>query len=137
MQTIKTILVVLLFAGMFVTLGCGVLALTVGKPPQVVGLVSAGTAMTSVGLLILEEAFGKSGSPARWRGTDVKVGRLSSFAFGIGACALGVAFLGYELLPERYLYWVGVALIASFPLALVGQKIDGLASKRAARRERM
>ena len=135
MQTIKAILVVLLLASTFVALVCGVLALTVGKPPDALGLVSAGTAAMSVGLLTLGEAVSKSGSPARWRGTDVKVGRLSSFAFGISGCALGVAFLGYELLPERYLFWVGGVFLASFPLALVGQKIDGLASKRAARRE--
>jgi hypothetical protein len=135
MQTIKTVLVVLLFASMFVTLVCGVLTLTVGRPPDALGLVSAGTAMMSVGLLTLGEAFSKSGWQARWRGTGVTVGRLSSFAFGIGGCALGVVFLGYGLLPERHLFWVGGAFTASFPFALVGQKIDGLASKRAARRE--
>src|SRR5262249_15580829 len=113
MQTIKAILVVLLLASMFVTLVCGVLALTVGKPPDALGLVGAGTAALSVGLLALGEAVSKSGSPARWRGTDVKVGRLSSFAFGIGGCAPGIAFLGYELLPERYLFWVGSIFIAS------------------------
>jgi hypothetical protein len=136
MQTIKAILVVLLLASMFVSLMCGVLALTVWKPPNALSLVIAGTATMSVGLLTLGEAVSKSGSSARWWGTDVKVGRLSSFAFGIGGCALGVAFLGYKLLPERYLFWVGGVFIASFPLALVGQKIDGLASKRAARQER-
>ena len=137
MQAIRAILVLLLLASMFVTLVCGVLALTVGKAPDALGLVSAGTAVMSVGLLILGEAVSKSGSPAQWRGTDVKVGRLSSFAFGIGACALAVVFLGYELLPERYLFWVGGVFIASFPLALVGQKLDGLADKRAMRRERV
>jgi hypothetical protein len=58
---------------MFVTLVCGVLAFTVGKPPDALGLLSAGTAAMSVGLLTLGEAVSKSGSPARWRGTDVKV----------------------------------------------------------------
>jgi hypothetical protein len=136
MQTIKVILVVLLLASMFVTMVCSTLGLVAGKSPNALGLVSAGIAVMSAGLLALGEAVSKSGSSARWRWTDVKVGRLSSFAFGIGCCALGVAFLGHELLPERYLFWVGGVYVASFPLALVGQKLDGLASRRAARRER-
>ena len=136
MQTIKAILVALFVASMFVTMVCGVLGLTLGKPPDARGLVSAGIALISFGLLTLGEAVSKGGSQAKWRGTEVKVGRLSSFAFGVSACSLGVVFLGYEFLPERYRIWIGGVFAASFPLALLGQKIDGLAFKRAARQKR-
>jgi hypothetical protein len=136
MQTIKAILVIVLIVSMLVGLVCGVSALAVGKPPDVIGLICAGAAALAVGLLTLSEAVSKSGSPAKWRGSDVPVGRLSSFALGIGGCALGVAFLGAELLPERYLLWLGSVFIASFPLALLGQKIDGLVHTRLARQGR-
>jgi hypothetical protein len=136
MQTIKAILVIVLIVSMLAGLVCGVLALTVGKPPDALGRICGGAAALAVGLLILSEAVSKSGSPARWRGSDVQVGRLSSFALGIGACALGVVFLGGEFLPERYLLWLGIVFAASFPLALLGQKIDGFVHARTARQGR-
>jgi hypothetical protein len=54
----------------------------VGRTTRRLATISAGTMLLAVGLLCLGEAPGKSGPRARWARSDVKVGRLSSFAFG-------------------------------------------------------
>jgi hypothetical protein len=134
MRIVEAILVVVLLVSMLVVVVCSTLALTVGEPPAALGAISAGTAALAVGLLGLGEAVSNSGSPAKWRGSDVKVGRLASFAFGMGWCAMGVAFLGYDVLPERYLVWAAVVVLASFALGLLGMWIDGRAYARRAKR---
>jgi hypothetical protein len=132
-KTVEASLVIVLVVSLFVSLVCATLALTVGESPVTLGSVSAGTALTAAGLLGLGEAVSKSGSPARWRGSGVKVGRLSSFAFGAGCCAMGVVFLGYDLLPERGLVWAGVVILASFALGFLGMWTDRRAHDRGAR----
>lgn len=134
MRTVEAILVVMLLVSMLVLLGCSILAFTVGEPPAALGTISAGTMALATGLLCLGEAVSKGGSRAKWRGSDAKVGRLSSFAFGIGGCAMGVVFLGYYLLPEQYLVWTAVVFLASFALALLGMRIDRRAYARETRR---
>jgi hypothetical protein len=69
-------------------------------------------------------AVGKTGPPAQGAHSDAKVGRLSSFAFGLACCAFGTLFLGYGWLPEQYRLWVAVVWLASLALALLGQWID-------------
>jgi hypothetical protein len=134
-RTVEAIFVGVLLVSMLVLLVCSILAFTVGEPPAALGTISAGTMALVTGLLCLGEAVSKGGSCAKWRGSDAKVGRLSSFAFGIGGCAMGVAFLGYGLLPERYLLWSAVVFLASFALALLGMWIDGRAYARETRRD--
>jgi hypothetical protein len=126
-KTVGAILVIVLVVSMFIILVCATLALTVGEPPSALGTVSAGTALLAAGLLSLGEAVSKSGS-------GVKVGRLSSFAFGIGCCTMGIVFLGYYLLPERYMVWTAVVVLASFALGLLGMWIDGRVYERETRR---
>jgi len=127
-KTVKTILVVVLLVNVLVMLGCGVVAFMVGEPPAL-GAMSAGTMLLATGLLCLGEAVSKSGPIVRWRGTDVKDSRLSSFAFGVGACAMGVVFLGHGWLPERYGLWAAVVFLASLALALLGSRIKARASR--------
>jgi hypothetical protein len=133
-RIVKAIFVVVLLVSMLLLLLCSILAFTVGEPPAAVGIISAGTMALAIGVLCLGEAVSKSGSPAKWRGSDAKVGRLSSFAFGVGGCAMGIVFLGYDVLPEEYRIWGAAVFLSSWALALLGMWIDGRAYARKTRR---
>jgi hypothetical protein len=86
-----------------------------------------GTALV-IGIFELREAAAKGADRGKWKRSEVPIGRLSAFAFGLGASAIGVAILGHGWLTVRIVPWYvffGV-LVASFPLALVGMQLDGL-----------
>jgi hypothetical protein len=92
-----------------------------------------------MGIFELREATHRADG-GKWRRSDVPVGRLSAFAFGLGGCAIGVAFLGHgwltnRIVPGLVFFW---AFVASFALGLLGQWIDGRAyeASRAAIRRR-
>jgi len=132
MKTFHTMLVAALFVSMAVFLVCWLLVFTRLVELEALSVLSAGMALLSVGLLCLGEAFSRSGSHAKWRGSDVKVGRLSSFAFGVGFCAMGTVFLGYGWLPGEYRLWGAAVFLACWALALLGQFLDGRAYERQA-----
>jgi hypothetical protein len=103
------------------------------------GIVSLGAMGLAVGLFSLREAFGSTGPRATWNRSDVPVGRLSSFAFGLAFCAGGVTFLGYFWLKDHEvprLVLAGAVFVA-FLLVVPGQWFDGRryeASRAAVRR---
>jgi len=99
--------------------------------------ISCGVMLLVTGVFSLREAVDKTADRPKWARSNVKVGRLSALAFGIGSCAIGTVFLGYGWLPERYGVWATVVFLASFALGLLGQWIDGRAyeaSRTAIRR---
>jgi hypothetical protein len=70
------------------------------------------------GLFFLGEAFGTSGPGTKWRRTNVRLGRLSSFAGGLWFGAVGVAFLGYGWATECDQIWGFNAVSARQGLAI-------------------
>jgi hypothetical protein len=102
-------------------------------------VISGGTMALVVGLFSLREAFSTTAERGKWRHSEVPCGRLSSFAFGLGFCAVGVATLSYRWLIDQIvpgLVFFGT-FIASFVLGLVGQQLDARryeASRTAIRR---
>jgi hypothetical protein len=132
-KTVEAILVGVLVLSMLVFFVCGILAFAFRGPPAFPAAISVGTGLLAFGFLCLGMAVGKTGPHARVARSDVKVGRLSSFAFGVACCAFGTLFLGYGWLREHYGLWVAVVWLASLALALLGQWIDTRAYERKTR----
>jgi hypothetical protein len=94
MRTVAVILIVVVFVSMLGLAAGVIVAFALGEPPAAWARISGGTMSLAGGLLLLGAAVSKSAARGTWRGSDVKFGRLSSFAFGMGSCAMGVVALG-------------------------------------------
>ncbi len=102
------------------------LAWTRHVPPGEPLAITGGVMLLVTGLFSLREAFSTTDPHAKWGRSDVPCGRLTSFAFGLGFCAIGVTFLSHGWLTDRIvpgLLFVG-AFVASFILSLVGSHLD-------------
>jgi hypothetical protein len=137
MKTVWTILGTLGFLCGAAFLVSWLLAWT-GRLPAQPLTISLGGMLLVTGLFCFGEAFSKSGSQAKWRRSDVRVGRLSSFAAGLWFGAGGVAFLGYGWLTEHIVPGILGAFAAGFVLGLAGLRFDrrGADDARAAVRRR-
>jgi hypothetical protein len=91
--------------------------------------ISAGVMLLVTGVFCLRAAADKTADRGKWKRSNVKLGRLSAFAFGVGFGTIGTVFLGHGWLPERYGVWAAVAWLASFVLGVLGQWIDRRANE--------
>jgi hypothetical protein len=126
MKTVWTFLGGLGFLGGAAFLVFGLLAWTGLLPPGEPLAISGGVMLLVSGLFCLRAAADKTAEAARgkWARSNVKVGRLSEFAFGVGFCSIGAVFLGSNRLPG----WFGIApfvlYVASWALAWIGAILD-------------
>ncbi len=135
MKTVWMVLGTLGFLGGAAFLVISVLVWTGLVRPAEPMLIPGGVVLLVTGLFCLRGAADKTADRGRWRGSKVKVGRLSSFAFGVGFCAMGSVFLGFGwLLPQSYGIWAAAVFVASWVLAVLGQFLDNRAYEREVRR---
>jgi hypothetical protein len=102
-------------------------------------IVSLGAMGLATGLFTLREAFGSAGPRGTWNRSDVPVGRLSLFAFGLAFCAGGVISLGYFWLKDHEVprLVLAGAVFVGLVLVVPCQWLDGRqyeASRAAVRR---
>lgn len=93
-------------------------------------VMSLGIALASLGLNGICGALIPRWERGWWkphgsRPPTVRVGRLSSFGFGVMVGAVGTCFLGYGWLPEAANLALFAAVVAGFVLMMVGGKHDG------------
>jgi hypothetical protein len=124
MKTVWTFLGGLGFLGGAAFLVFCVLAWTGLVPPGEPAAVSGGVMLLITGLFGLREAADKTANRGTWDRSNVKVGRLSAFAMGVGFCSIGAVFLGYNRLPQ----WFGIAAfvlwVASWALTWLAMSLD-------------
>ena len=88
--------------------------------------ISCGVMLLVVGIFDLRSAIDRSAVAAlgTWKSSNVKVGRFSTFAMGIGFCLIGVAALFSQGLSEQVNIAIFVAVVGSFALTWYGSSMD-------------
>jgi len=109
------------------------LAWTRQVPPGEPLTTSCGVMLLVTGLFCIRGTASKTADRGKWARSNVKVGQLSAFGFGVVFCSIGAAFLGFNWLPKQLSIWLVGAVMAGFALTWVGQALDGRAYKRQMR----
>jgi uncharacterized membrane protein YeaQ/YmgE (transglycosylase-associated protein family) len=115
------------------------LSWTSKAPPDAAVAISAGVMGLVTGLFCLRDAFSKAGPGAKWRGSEVPGGRLTTFAIGLAFCVFGLGILGHGWLAGHAVpaLLLLVAYLGSFVLVIVSAQLDARryqASRSAIRR---
>jgi hypothetical protein len=123
MKTVRLVLVVLGLMSGAALLVFWLLGWTEQVPSSAPVTISIGVMGLVWGLFTLDEAFSKTGP----RG----VGRLTAFAFGLGICTVGMAFLGHGWLTEHIHPAMLGAMAAAVVLGIIGIRSDGRRAEAA------